>query len=69
MKELKLLVTGMHCAGCENRIINKLSAIKNIREVTANHDSGEVVIKYTEELDIEFIKESIEDLGFEVKDN
>ena len=30
MKELELNVTGMHCTGCENRVKNVISTIKNV---------------------------------------
>lgn len=65
MKEINLKVKGMHCEGCENRIKNSLSTIEGIEEVIANHIDGTVLIKTNKELDIEDIKEKIEDLGFE----
>lgn len=65
MKEINLKVIGMHCEGCENRIKNSLSTIDGIEEVIANHIDGLVLIKTNKEVDIEDIKEKIEDLGFE----
>lgn len=65
MKEINLKVKGMHCEGCENRIKNLLSTIDGIEEVIANHIDGTVLIKTNKEVDIEDIKEKIEDLGFE----
>lgn len=65
MKEINLKVIGMHCEGCENRIKNLLSTIDGIEEVIANHIDGSVLIKTNKEVDIEDIKEKIEDLGFE----
>lgn len=65
MKEINLKVIGMHCEGCENRIKNSLSTIDGIEEVIANHIDGSVLIKTNKEVDIEDIKEKIEDLGFE----
>ena len=65
MKEINLKVKGMHCEGCENRIKNSLSTIEGIEEVIANHIDDTVLIKTNKELDIEDIKEKIEDLGFE----
>ena len=65
MKEINLKVKGMHCEGCENRIKNSLSTIEGIEEVIANHIDGTVLIKTNKEVDIEDIKEKIEDLGFE----
>lgn len=65
MKEINLKVKGMHCEGCENRIKNSLSTIEGIEEVIANYIDGSVLIKTNKEVDIEDIKEKIEDLGFE----
>ena len=65
MKEINLKVIGMHCEGCENRIKNSLSTIDGIEEVIANHIDGSVLIKTNKEVDIEDIKEKIEDLGFD----
>lgn len=65
MKEINLKVKGMHCEGCENRIKNSLNAINGVDEVIANHIDGTVLIKINKDVDLEEIKERIEDLGFE----
>ena len=65
MKEINLKVKGMHCEGCENRIKNSLSTIDGVDEVIANHVDGTVLVKTNKEVDLEEIKERIEDLGFE----
>ena len=67
MKEIKLKVEGMKCEGCENQIKKVIGEIANIEEVTANHKSGEVTIKASAPLNIDSIKEKINDLSFEVK--
>lgn len=67
MKELELKVEGMVCNGCEKRVVNALSDLQGISEAIANHQNGTVLVKMTEEVDIEVIKEKIDDLGFEVK--
>ena len=58
MKELELKVEGMVCGGCEKRVENSLSTLEGVSEVIANHQK---------DIDIEVLKEKIEDLGFEVK--
>lgn len=68
MKELILKVEGMHCSGCENRVKNSLSLIDGIEDVNANHEDGTVIIKLSEEVSLNEIKEAIEDLGFKVKE-
>ena len=67
MKELELKVEGMVCGGCEKRVVNALSTISGIKEVTASYQTGKVSVKMTELIDTEEIKEKIEELGFEVK--
>lgn len=65
MKETIIKVKGMACEGCENRIQNTLKNIEGIENVIANHKEG-IVTVMANEIDIEVIKEEIEDLGFEV---
>lgn len=68
MKEIKLNVEGMTCSGCENRIKNALNEIEGFESVTASHETKEVNITLSDEVDEEIIKETITDLGFEVVD-
>lgn len=65
MKETVLRVEGMACGGCENRIQNAIKNMEGIEEVVANHKEGTVTI-VAKEMDINVIKEKIEDLGFNV---
>lgn len=65
MKEIVLKVKGMACGGCENRIQNAIKNMEGIEEVVANHKEGTVTI-VAKEIDINVIKEKIEDLGFDV---
>ena len=67
MKELELKVEGMVCGGCEKRVVNSLSTLEGVNEVSANHQTGTVLVKMTANIDTEVLKEKIEDLGFEVK--
>lgn len=69
MEEIKLNVNGMVCGGCEKRVVNSLSTIDGVKEVIANHNEGTVAIKSDEKIDRNIIKEKIEDLGFEVKED
>lgn len=65
MKEIVLKVKGMACGGCENRIQNAIKNMEGIEEIVANHKEGRVTIT-AKEIDINVIKEKIEDLGFNV---
>lgn len=66
MKELKIKIEEMVCGGCENRVKTALSEISGVESVDANHNTGMVIIKSKEELDVEQIKERILDLGYEI---
>ena len=66
MEEINLKVEGMECAGCEKRIQNAVSNIKGVKEVKANHENGVVVITAKDGVNVEEIKNKINDLGFEV---
>ena len=66
--EIKLKVKGMRCEGCENRIKNSLEMLDEVKEVNANHNTGEVLIKLSQDVNIDKIKELIIDLGFEVEE-
>lgn len=65
MKEYIINVEGMMCSGCEKRIINVLSQMPEINEVTADHKAGKVTIK-AESFDEKTAKEKINNLGFRV---
>ena len=69
MSEIKLNVNGMVCNGCEKRVINALSSIDGVQEVIADYKSGTVTIKTNSNIEISIIKERIEDIGFEVKED
>ena len=65
MKEYIINVEGMACSGCEKRIINVLSQMPEVKKVTADHNTGKVVIE-AENLDEKNVEESLDNLGFEV---
>ena len=64
MKEVIIKVEGMMCGGCENRIQNAVTEISGIESVIASHEEGTVKIVLNSDIDINIIKETIEDLGF-----
>ena len=67
MNEIILNVEGMMCGGCEKRIENALGDVKAIKNVKANHEDGIVKIESKKEIDMDVVKEKIENLGFKVK--
>lgn len=62
-------VSGMVCGGCEKRVVNALSTIDGVKEVAADHVNGTVLVKADRKIEKSILKEKIEDLGFEVKEN
>ncbi len=66
MKEIEINVKGMVCGGCEKRVINAVSSIEGVENVIANYETGKVDIVYKESVDVQSIKDKIEDIGFEV---
>lgn len=69
MKEIIIKVEGMVCNGCENRVQNALKTIEGIEKVVANHKNGTVTITSKNEVEESIMKEKIEDIGFEVKED
>ena len=68
MKECTIKVEGMVCGGWENRVKNAVSTIDGVENVVADHNTGIVTVTSKEDLDLNQIKEKIEDIGFEVKE-
>ena len=58
----------MSCTGCENRVENVLKNIENVESVNANYNTGIVEIGTNDikNLDIDVIKETLEDLGYDI---
>lgn len=69
MKETIIKVEGMVCNGCENRVQNALKTLEGVEKVVANHTNGTVTITSKYEVEENVMKEKIEDLGFEVKED
>lgn len=68
MKEIKLKINGMMCAGCENRVKSAVSLIEGVEKVDADHNTGIVTVTSKEDLDISKIKEKIIDIGYEIEE-
>ena len=66
MKETILIVNGMMCGGCENRVKNAIKNIEGVENVTADYNTGKVIVISNNEVSEEIIKETLEDIGYEV---
>lgn len=66
--KIEIRISGMSCTGCENRVENVLKNIENVESVNANYNTGIVEIETNniKDLDIDVIKETLEDLGYDI---
>lgn len=66
--KIEIRISGMSCTGCENRVENVLKNIENVESVNANYNTGLVEIETNniKDLDIDMIKETLEDLGYDI---
>ena len=59
---------GMHCNGCETRMVNALNNIEDIKGAKADAKSGKVTIKHKNTETVDEAKTLIAEIGFEVLD-
>ncbi len=66
--KIEIKISGMSCTGCENRVENVLKNVENVESVNANYNTGIVEIGTNDikNLDIDMIKETLEDLGYDI---
>ena len=66
--KIEIRISGMSCTGCENRVENVLKNIENVESVNANYNTGiiEIETNNIKDLDIDMIKETLEDLGYDI---
>lgn len=66
MKETILIINGMMCGGCENRVKNAIKNIEGVENVTADHNTGKVTVISNNQVSKEIIEETLEDIGYEI---
>ena len=65
MKEIKLKIEGMHCAGCSNRLEKILNYVDGVESAKVSLEEKSADIKYNEEdVELNTILQGIEDAGF-----
>lgn len=65
MKEIKLKIEGMHCAGCSNRLEKILNNVDGVESAKVSLEEKSADIKYNEEeVELNAILQEIEDAGF-----
>lgn len=68
MKEIKLVINGMKCEGCVNRIKNALSKVKGIENIALSLESRNLTFTVKKEKIVQEIIEKLENLGFQVSE-
>ncbi|MEZ5279612.1 MAG: heavy metal translocating P-type ATPase [Acidimicrobiales bacterium] len=63
-----LSVDGMTCAACANRIQRKLGRMDGIDEANVNFATGKATVVHGPAIDLEAIRQAIEDLGYGLLD-
>lgn len=70
MTKTTVQVAGMTCTGCEQRIGTALRRIDGVREVTADHTTGEVAVRFDPRTtDPVAVRERIALAGYTVRDD
>lgn len=65
MREIKLKIEGMHCAGCSNRLEKILNNVDGVESAKVSLEEKSANIKYNEEeVELNTILQEIEDAGF-----
>ena len=65
MREIKLKIEGMHCAGCSNRLEKRLNNVDGVESAKVSLEEKSADIKYNEEeVELNTILQEIEDAGF-----
>lgn len=66
MNKINVKIEGIHCDNCRNRIVKVLSKIDNIKDIVINDDIA--TIKYEGELNHKEIIDTLNDIGFNTKE-
>lgn len=65
MREIKLKIEGMHCAGCSNRLEKILNNVDGVESAKVSLEEKSADIKYNEEeVELNTILQEIEVAGF-----
>ena len=65
--EKKVLISGMKCEGCANRVKNAVKSIKGVKKIDVNLENKYAIITYKKELSNDEITTIINNLGFKVE--
>lgn len=66
MSKYVLKVDGMMCGMCEKHVNNAVKTVANVQDVTSSHESGTTEVTCNGALDIEAVKNAVEQAGYTV---
>lgn len=66
MNKCVINVNGMGCPKCEQKVCDAINKISGIKDVKASFKKGNVVIKYEDNVNLDDVKNSIKEVGYEV---
>ena len=61
-----ITVEGMSCTGCEQNVTNALTNVEGVRRADADHETGEVDVVVSDEMDEDTLASAIHDAGYDV---
>ena len=68
-KTLKLKITGMTCAGCEENVNHEVNKLTGIIKTNVSYDNGNAIIEFDRtQTDIQEIEKAITKTGYSVTD-
>lgn len=65
-KKYIIQVDGMKCEHCSKRVSDELKKIEGIKSIKVDLNSKKVTISYKDKVDIDKIKHTILDLGYQI---
>lgn len=66
MNKLTITIEGMTCHHCEMTVEKAVKQLKNVVSAKADHVNKTLEIVYTGELNIDEIKQKVEEVGYKV---
>lgn len=65
--EKKFKIAGMHCASCASGIQTFLRTQEGVESAEVDFETETATIEFTEDADLEGIKEQVEQMGYKLK--
>lgn len=66
-KTKTIFIEGMHCEHCSKRVAEALKSIKGVKSVSISLEEKKAEVILKTDIDNKVLKQTIENIGFEVK--